>query len=68
MINLGNAFGTLYLLFFLKDAVHYEDPDTGLLIMMGLYGVALVDRARWSPGTSRTSPDGVSRTSLRPPV
>ncbi|MFI5583456.1 MFS transporter [Amycolatopsis sp. NPDC051758] len=42
MINLGNAFGTLYLLFFLKDAVHYEDPDTGLLIMMGLYGVALV--------------------------
>ncbi|MBB4687141.1 MFS transporter [Amycolatopsis jiangsuensis] len=42
MINLGNAFGTLYLLFFLKDAVHYPDPDTGLLIMMGLYGVALV--------------------------
>ncbi|MEV7554165.1 MFS transporter [Amycolatopsis sp. NPDC089917] len=42
MINLGNAFGTLYLLFFLKDAVHYEDPDTGLLIMMGLYGAALV--------------------------
>ncbi|MFI9449280.1 MFS transporter [Amycolatopsis sp. NPDC052450] len=42
MINLGNAFGTLYLLFFLKDAVHHEDPDTGLLIMMGLYGAALV--------------------------
>ncbi|MEC3982102.1 MFS transporter [Amycolatopsis sp. H20-H5] len=42
MINLGNALGTLYLLFFLKDAVHYSDPDTGLLIMMGLYGVALV--------------------------
>jgi MFS family permease len=42
MINRGNAFGTLYLLFFLKDAVHYPDPDTGLLIMMGLYGAALV--------------------------
>ncbi|RSM82378.1 MFS transporter [Amycolatopsis sp. WAC 01375] len=42
MINLGNAFGTLYLLFFLKDAVRYEDPDTGLLIMMGLYGAALI--------------------------
>ncbi|MDT8910381.1 MFS transporter [Amycolatopsis sp. PS_44_ISF1] len=42
MINLGNAFGTLYLLFFLKDAVHYPDPDSGLLIMMGLYGAALV--------------------------
>ncbi|MEV6827669.1 MFS transporter [Amycolatopsis sp. NPDC051102] len=42
MINLGNAFGTLYLLFFLQDAVHYPDPENGLLIMMGLYGVALV--------------------------
>ncbi|WP_410562667.1 MFS transporter [Amycolatopsis sp. cmx-4-61] len=42
MINLGNAFGTLYLLFFLQDAVHYPDPEDGLLIMMGLYGVALV--------------------------
>ncbi|HEY2060913.1 MAG TPA: MFS transporter [Amycolatopsis sp.] len=42
MINLGNAFGTLYLLFFLKDAVHYPNPDSGLLIMMGLYGAALV--------------------------
>ncbi|WP_410658658.1 MFS transporter [Amycolatopsis sp. lyj-112] len=42
MIGLGNAFGTLYLLFFLKDAVHHEDPDTGLLIMMGLYGAALI--------------------------
>jgi MFS family permease len=41
MINLGNALGTFYLLYFLKDAVHYRDPDTGLLIMMGLYGVAL---------------------------
>ncbi|WP_410587384.1 MFS transporter [Amycolatopsis sp. lyj-23] len=45
MINLGNAFGTLYLLFFLQDAVHYPDPEDGLLIMMGLYGVALVGGA-----------------------
>ncbi|NIH86203.1 MFS transporter [Amycolatopsis granulosa] len=42
LINLGNALGTFFLLFFLADAVHYADPDTGLLIMMGLYGVALV--------------------------
>ena len=42
MINLGNALGTLYLLYFLKDSVHYADPETGLLIMMGLYGVALI--------------------------
>ncbi|MFD2418065.1 MFS transporter [Amycolatopsis pigmentata] len=42
LINLGNALGTFYLLFFLTDAVHYPDPASGLLIMMGLYGVALV--------------------------
>ncbi|MEV0057694.1 MFS transporter [Saccharopolyspora shandongensis] len=42
MINLGNAFGTLYLLFFLGDAVHHPDPETGLLLLMGLYGAALV--------------------------
>jgi MFS family permease len=42
LINLGNALGTFYLLFFLKDAVHRPDPENSLLIMMGLYGVALV--------------------------
>ncbi|HEX5406343.1 MAG TPA: MFS transporter [Pseudonocardiaceae bacterium] len=42
LINLGNALGTLYLLFFLSDAAHYPDPQTGLLILMALYGVALV--------------------------
>lgn len=60
MIGLGNAFGTLYLLFFLKDSVHYEDPDTGLLIMMGLYGAALIVGAliagHFSDKTGRRKP------------
>ncbi|AXB46007.1 MFS transporter [Amycolatopsis albispora] len=42
LIGLGNALGTLYLLFFLKDSVGHPDPDTGLLVLMGLYGVALI--------------------------
>lgn len=42
LINLGNSLGTFYLLYFLTDAMHYPDPDTGLLIMMAAYGVALV--------------------------
>ncbi|QFU85313.1 MFS transporter [Amycolatopsis sp. YIM 10] len=42
LIGLGNALGTLYLLFFLKDAAGHPDPDTGLLVLMGLYGVALI--------------------------
>ncbi|AGM02667.1 MFS transporter [Amycolatopsis keratiniphila] len=68
MINLGNAFGTLYLLFFLKDAVHYEDPDTGLLIMMGLYGAALVVGAliagHFSDKTGRRKPYVLAASSV----
>ncbi|HYZ52432.1 MAG TPA: MFS transporter [Streptosporangiaceae bacterium] len=41
MINLGNALGTLYLLYFLSDAAHYRDPQTGLLILMAIYGISL---------------------------
>ena len=41
LINLGNALGTLYLLYFLQDGAHYRDPQTGLLILMAIYGVAL---------------------------
>jgi MFS family permease len=60
MIMLGNALGTLFLLFFLRDAVHYPDPDTGLLVMMGLYGVALTLGAlivgHFSDGSGRRKP------------
>ncbi|GAB2998580.1 MFS transporter [Saccharothrix stipae] len=41
MINLGNAFGTLYLLYFLGDVVRHPSPEDGLLVLMLLYGVAL---------------------------
>jgi MFS family permease len=42
MIQLGNALGTFYLLFFLKDAVHLADPEGSLLILMAFYGIALI--------------------------
>ncbi|GGP38077.1 MFS transporter [Saccharothrix coeruleofusca] len=41
-INLGNGFGTLYLLYFLDDVVRHPSPADGLLVLMLLYGVALV--------------------------
>nr|WP_106179440.1 MFS transporter [Prauserella shujinwangii] len=41
LVGLGNALGTLYLLFFLTDAVRHPDPETALLVLMALYGVAL---------------------------
>ncbi|MER5639201.1 MFS transporter [Kitasatospora sp. NPDC002227] len=40
LINLGNAIGTLYLLYYLTDAVHYPAPDTGVLILTAVYTVA----------------------------
>lgn len=42
LINLGNDLGTLYLLYFLANDAHYSDPQTGLLILMVLYSVALL--------------------------
>jgi len=42
LINLGNDLGTLYLLYFLARVAHYHDPQTGLLILMALYAVALL--------------------------
>ncbi|GAA1266784.1 MFS transporter [Saccharothrix xinjiangensis] len=47
MINLGNAFGTLYLLYFLDDVVRHPSPEDGLLVLMLLYGVALAAGAWW---------------------
>ena len=37
LVQLGNALGTLYLLYFLTDRVHYRDPGTGLLILILIY-------------------------------
>jgi MFS family permease len=42
LVNVGNDLGTLYLLYFLARGAHYHDPQTGLLILMALYAVALL--------------------------
>jgi MFS family permease len=38
LVQLGNALGTLYLLYFLTDKVRYRDPEGGLLILILIYG------------------------------
>ncbi|AEW97132.1 MULTISPECIES: MFS transporter [Streptomycetaceae] len=40
LINLGNAFGTLYLLYYLTDAVHRPHPDDGVLVLTAVYTLA----------------------------
>ncbi|MFI5838661.1 MFS transporter [Catenuloplanes sp. NPDC051500] len=45
LVQLGNALGTLYLLYFLADGVHYPDPETGLLILILLYTAGMMATA-----------------------
>ncbi len=42
LVNLGNAFGTTYLLFFLRDALEVADPEGALLQLTLLYLVGTV--------------------------
>jgi MFS family permease len=41
-VQLGNALGTLYLLYFLTDAVRLDDPEGGLLVLILIYTGALI--------------------------
>ncbi|GAB3812363.1 MFS transporter [Micromonospora zhanjiangensis] len=45
LVQIGNALGTLYLLYFLQDKVRYPDPEGGLLVMILLYTVGMMTTA-----------------------
>ncbi|WP_329102903.1 MFS transporter [Micromonospora sp. NBC_01699] len=45
LVQMGNALGTLYLLYFLQDKVHHADPEAGLLVMILLYTVGMMATA-----------------------
>jgi MFS family permease len=42
LVNLGNSLGTLLLYFYLQDAVHYPDPETGVFVLTIVYAVFIV--------------------------
>ena len=42
LMNVGNALGTLYLLYYLQDAVHHPDPDTGVVVLTATYAVTML--------------------------
>jgi MFS family permease len=42
LVQLGNAMATLYLLYFLRDKVHYADADDGLALLIVIYTAATV--------------------------
>ena len=60
LVNLGNAIGTLYLLFYLQDAVGLADPEAGVLALVGVYAVCVLATAvlsgRWSDRVGRRKP------------
>ncbi|MGW0434231.1 MFS transporter [Micromonospora sp. NPDC003197] len=45
LVQVGNALGTLYLLYFLTDQVRHPDPEGGLLVLILLYTVGLMATA-----------------------
>jgi MFS family permease len=42
LVQLGNAMGTLFLLYFLTDRVHHPDPKGGLLVLILVYTAAVI--------------------------
>lgn len=60
LVNVGNHLVTLYLLFFLTDAVGYENPEFGVLILTGIYAVLTLITAviggRWTDAVGKRKP------------
>ncbi|MEV3860190.1 MFS transporter [Streptomyces sp. NPDC050095] len=60
LINLGNSLVLLYLFYYLRDRLHYDDPDSGVLILTAVNGVTLlatvVVGGAWSDRVGRRKP------------
>ncbi|MET9351094.1 MFS transporter [Streptomyces termitum] len=60
LINLGNSLVLLYLFYYLRDRLHHEDPETGVLVLTAINGVTLlatvVVGGVWSDRTGRRKP------------
>ncbi len=60
LINLSNALVLLYLLYYLRDRLHHEDPEQGVLILTAVDTVALlatvVVGGVWSDRVGRRKP------------
>nr|WP_255669215.1 MFS transporter [Aeromicrobium duanguangcaii] len=57
VVNLGNGIATLYLLYFLTDAVRVDDPEGGVFVVIALNSVVVAISAvlagRWSDHVER---------------
>ncbi|MFJ3302221.1 MFS transporter [Streptomyces sp. NPDC086549] len=60
LINLSNSLVLLYLLYYLRDRIHYHDPDEGVLILTAVNGLTLLGTVVvggvWSDRVGRRKP------------
>ncbi|UNO42073.1 MFS transporter [Streptomyces sp. MST-110588] len=60
LVNLGNAIALLYLLYYLRDALHRPRPQDGVLVLTAVNGVMLLTTVViggiWSDRTGRRKP------------
>ncbi|WP_223735870.1 MFS transporter [Streptomyces purpurogeneiscleroticus] len=60
LVNLGNSIALLYLLYYLRDALHHPDPATGVLILTAVNSTLLlatvVAAGCWSDRIGRRKP------------
>ena len=68
LVNVGNHLVTLYLLFFLRDAVKYDNPAFGVLILTGLYAVTTLITAviggRWTDRVGKRKPFVIASSAI----
>ncbi|NYG15541.1 MFS family permease [Arthrobacter psychrochitiniphilus] len=68
LVNVGNHLVTLYLLFFLTDAVHHKDPAFGVLVLTGIYAVLTLITAviggRWTDKVGRRKPFVIASSAI----
>ncbi len=68
LVNVGNHLVTLYLLFFLTDAVGFENPEFGVLILTGVYAVLTLITAviggRWTDRVGKRKPFVIASSAI----
>jgi MFS family permease len=68
LVNVGNHLVTLYLLFFLRDAVGFDNPEFGVLILTGIYAILTLVTAviggRWTDKVGKRKPFVIASSAI----
>lgn len=68
LVNVGNHLVTLYLLFFLTDAVGFNNPEFGVLILTGIYAVLTLITAviggKWTDKVGKRKPFVIASSAI----